>query len=303
MISDLDRSHGFLRSYYQTVQPNPKVLELCGAADPAVGYTGERQDDLTAIINGYARPAYVPLIWESMQYQTCRPRETWLVQNHPGTVAEAPRSFFEVMRLRSDTRVIDSGINHGCWFRFLLAALYCRTRYVLILDDDTLPGRCAVEAALADMQQNPGVYGGRGLIIRRESDGPRYWSHDVYGWPVGTPHAKQVDFVGQFWLLETYWLHELLRQLPMRLVTSAQPHRECGEELYVSFVAQKTGLDSYVYGHGRNYNERWSSIQAYEMGNHVAAMHMTGGLSAADEYMQSFVDQGWRLINYTGHEP
>jgi hypothetical protein len=298
-----DRPFNFLHTYYTRTTPNPKVLELCGAVADDVPYTRERDDDLTVIINAYARPEYLPLVWEGVQYQTRRPRETWIVQNNPQGASHVPRAFFEQVRNCPGTFVIDSGLNHGCWFRFFLAALYCRTRYVIICDDDTLSGRLAYEAALNDLAARPGVYGAYGFTLQWQPDGPQYWYHELSGWPVGTVRATQVDFVGQMWITETAWLRELFKHLPDRLLTVDEPARECGEEQYVSYVAQKLGLPTFVYGHGGEYNPRWSSIQAYEMGSHPAAMHMTGGLSQADSYLRQFVRDGWQLLRYPPDRP
>jgi hypothetical protein len=286
-----------IHHYYTEVSPNPRVLELCGVAGPGTPYTTSRDDDLTVIINGFARPEYLPLIWEAIQYQTRRPRETWLVQNDPGGRAAVPRDFFASAR-RHSTVVIDSGLNHGCWFRFLLAALYCRTRYVAIFDDDTLPGRQALAAAVEALAQRPGIYGGRGITFRNDGQGPRFWSHDVFGWPVGTPEITQVDFVGHMWVTETAWLRHLVRHLPDRLFDAAEPGRECGEDMFLSFVAQRRGLPTFVYAHGPACNARWSSIQAYEMGFHPHAMNLSGGLSGGEHYLREAVSQGWRLLRF-----
>jgi hypothetical protein len=293
-------SLNLLYDYYTRVQPHERVLQLCGAVQPNAPYTGHRDPDLTVIINGYARPDYLPLIWEATQYQTRRPCETWIVQNNPEGRSEVPVGFLEAMRRRQDTRLIDSshGLNHGCWFRFLLAALYCRTKFVAIYDDDTLSGRMALETAIEDLQARPGIYGGRGITFRLAEGGPRFWDHDVHGWPVGTPVATQVDFVGHLWVTETAWLRRLFKHLPDRLFDSDEPGRECGEDMYLSFIAQRAGLPTLVFRHGADCNPRWSSIQAYEMGFHSQAMSSTGGLRHGDEYLRRLVESGWRLLRY-----
>lgn len=288
-----------LYDYYTNVIPNRRVLELCGATEPSAPYTRERDPDLTVIINGYARPEYLPLIWEAVQYQTRRPRETWVVQNDTDGKCPTPRDFFQQVRNAYSTVVIDSGLNHGCWFRFFLAALYCRTRYVAIYDDDTLSGQRALEAALADMATRPGIYGARGITFRREVGGPCFWNHDVSGWPTGTPIATEVDFVGHMWVMETSWLNELLKYIPDRLFSAPNPARECGEDMYVSFAAQKRRIPTLVYGHGQECNPRWSSIQGYEMGFHPNSMNMSGGLSQGDLYLQDFIRAGWKLLRFS----
>ncbi len=290
-------SLNYLHDYYTRVTPNPRVLALCNAAERGRPYSSHCDPDLTVVINGYARPEYLPLIWEAVQYQSRRPRETWIVQNHPGDKSGVPRAFFEEAR-RHNTIVIDSGLNHGCWFRFLLAALQCRTRYLAVYDDDTLSGHLALETALEDLARKPGIYGARGITFKREPGGPKYWSYDVSGWPVGSADSVQVDFVGHLWVMETYWLKHLFAHLPEALLSSALPGRECGEDMYLSFVAQKLGIPTYSTRHGSQCNPRWTSIQAYEMGMHPNAMNVSGGLSHGDVYLQDYRARGWRLLRY-----
>jgi hypothetical protein len=286
-----------LFDYYTTVSPNSRVLDLCGVGEPGLPYTRERDNDLTVIINAYARPVFLPLVWEAVQYQTRRPRETWIVQNHPEGRSAVPADFLSWASRQEGTRVVSSGLNHGCWFRFFLAALSCRTRYVAIYDDDTLSARRALETALADLEQQPGVYGGRGIIFNHMAGGPRYWAHEISGWPAGNAEPEAVDFVGHLWVMETWWLKELFRHVPDR-VFAAPPGRECGEDMYISFVAQKLGIPTFTYRHGGGCNERWSSIQAFEMGLDAVAMNMSGGLNGGDAYLRHYVAAGWRLLRY-----
>jgi hypothetical protein len=288
-----------LFDYYTNVKPDPTVLKLCGAAQRDTPYTSERDDDLTVIINAWGRPEYLPLVWESAQYQTRAPRETWIIQNNPGRVAAVPFAFLESVSHDYKTVVIDSGLNHGCWFRFILAALACRTRYVAIYDDDTLSGNLALETALNDMQKRPGIYGGRGITFEPVAGGPMFWKYIASGWPHGTVSSEQVDFVGHLWVMETYWLRDLLLHLPDLLLSSPDPARECGEDMYVSFVGQLRGIPTFVFGHGGpEPNPRWSSVQALEMGVHRNAMFRSGGLRNGDRYLRTFVAEGWRLLHY-----
>ena len=167
-----------------------------------------------------------------------------------------------------------------------------------IFDDDTLPGRLALEAGLEDMARQPGVYGCWGATFLAEPGGPRYWRRQVEGWPEARDEAVEVDFIGQMWLLETDWLKAIFNHLPERLFTSPEPGRECGEELLISFVAQRMGRPSFIYKLGREYGPRWASIQGIEMGAHPASMSVTGALGPADHYLHATRKLGWRLLRY-----
>ncbi len=289
-------SLGLLHHHYTKVRADPALLALCGVEAPDTPYSRTIDDDLTVIINGWARPTALSLVWEAIQYQTRRPRETWIIQSDPGDKAEVPRAFLANAR-RFDTRVIDSDLDHGCWFRFCLAALQCRTRYVALYDDDTVPGRRALESALADIARTPGVYGAYGMTLLRVDGGPRYWQRALSGWPAPTEHPVAVDLSGQMWLLETRWLKEMLKHLPDRLLDSPRPARECGEEMCVSFAAQRLGLRTFAFAQGTGRNERLASLDP-ELGFTPQAMSLSGGLDHVDDYLRHFVERGWQLLNY-----
>jgi hypothetical protein len=293
------RPLNLLYDYYTNIKPDPSVLELCGAAQRDTPYTNERDNDLTVIINAWGKPEYLSLVWESVQYQTRAPKETWVIQNNPGRAADVPRAFLEAVSRDYKTVVIDSGLNHGCWFRFILAALTCRTPYVAIYDDDTLSGHLALATALSEMQNRPGVYGGRGVTFDPVAGGPMFQRASVSGWPRGTVSTEQVDFVGHLWVMERYWLRHLLSRLPELFLSSPDQGRECGEDMYVSFVAQLQEIPTFVFGHGgHERNPRWSSIQGIEMGAHRNAMYRTGALRNANKYLRTLVAEGWRLLRY-----
>jgi len=156
----------------------------------------------------------------------------------------------------------------------------------------------ALEAAMDDMARQPGVYGGRGIILKPAAAGPSFWNYQLSGWPTGNAVAEQVDFVGHFWLMETYWLRDLLSNLPDRLFSAPNVAGECGEDMYLSFVAQQRGIPTLTYGHGEGCNPRWSSIQAYEMGLHPNAMFCTGSLDGGEWYLRHLLSRGWKLLRF-----
>jgi hypothetical protein len=293
------RPLNLLHDYYSHVKPNPLVLEMCGTLERDTPYSKSIDEDLTVIINAFARPEYLPLIWEAVQYQTRRPRETWLIQNNPAGSSAVPRAFLEQVRGGYDTIIIDSDLNHGCWFRFIVAAIYCRTRFVAIFDDDTLSAKRALESALSEMSIRPGIYGGRGITFRRVPNGPEFRAYLVSGWPKESESVKQVDFVGHLWVTETYWLRRLFAELPDLFLSSSQPGRECGEDMYLSFVAQRNDIPTFVFKQSKLSGcNSSSSLQGVEMGTHSNAMFKTGGLRQGGRYLEHLVARGWKLLNY-----
>jgi hypothetical protein len=277
-----------------------RVLANTSGLEPDAPYTTYRDDDLAVIINGFARPEYLPLVWEAVQYQTRRPRETWIIQNNPGLKASVPSAFFDQLRLGgfTDTRIITSDLNLGCWFRFVLAALHCRTRFVAVYDDDTVSGNAALETILASLERQAGVYVGRGVTLTHSPDGPQYWQSTDAGWSAESVHMCRVDFGGHLWVMETSWLQELCRHLPSKLVRSTRPGREIGEDMYVSYVAQQCGLDTFVTPHALPMNPSWTSLDGRHMGTHANALSNSAEIGDAQAWLDYFVEQGWQLLAY-----
>lgn len=296
----MPRPLNLLYNYYTRTRPDPAVPALTCGPDPDRPYSDHRDDDLTVIVNGYARPDYLPLVWEAVQYQTRRPRETWIIQNHPGIKAPVPTWFFDQLRIGgfTDTRLIVSDLNFGCWFRFLVAALHCRTRFVAIYDDDTVSGYAALDTILGELERQPGVYVGRGITYERRDDGPKFWKHRVEGWSAATPQTCRVDFGGHLWVMETRWLRDLLTLLPPRLFQSRTPGREIGEDMFVSFVAQRRGLPTYAAAHPPAAGAQWTSVDAWQMGTHPNAVSNSPALDDGQGWLDYFVDQGWQLLEY-----
>jgi hypothetical protein len=278
---------GLIRGFYGGDSPIPA---LCGANEDAP-YSRSIDPDLTVIINAYGKPEYLPLIWEAIQYQSRRPIETWIIQNDPPMNDPAPLEFFN--HLSDETRLIESDINFGCWQRFFLAAMYVKTKYVAIFDDDTMPGYEAMATVLGEMEKTPGIYGGVGVTFKQVRWAA--WNYGL-GWQSGCNETTQVDYVGHLWVMETAWMRELFKHVPPMLFDSKRPAREWGEDMYVSFVAQKLGIPTFVYPHGSKPNPRYSSLQGHQMNQHRNAMFLGNSAQNGEVYFNHFIANGWRLL-------
>ena len=151
---------------------------------------------------------------------------------------------------------------------------------------------------LADLEHVPGVYGGRGITFNPRPGGPLFWDYDDSGWTKGNDEPVEVDFAGHMWVMETAWLGELLRHFPDPFRHATAPGTECGEDMYLSYVAQKSGLPSFAMRHGTPVNARWSSLRGGQMGSHPNAMSTSPALDRGDTYLSYFVANGWRLLQF-----
>jgi hypothetical protein len=102
---------------------------------------GVAQDDVTIILTTYERPAYLRRQLQALNAQTIQPKELWVWAN-AGEVQQDARALSSVHAL-----VFRCNGNLGGWPRFE-RALHARTKYVCILDDDTIPGPQWLQTAL-----------------------------------------------------------------------------------------------------------------------------------------------------------
>jgi hypothetical protein len=153
-------------------------------------------------------------------------------------------------------------IYHG---RFSLALLAQRfAEYVLLIDDDILPGKRWVENCLGQMQKNPGLYVGVGNRLRNpgsKADTKRPW----FGWRAPNEKTEEVDYGGHAWFLKTEWLKYFWGETPISL--------ENAEDIQLSFCLQKHGIKTYVPPHPQNMTEYWSNTIGWEYGKKPTASH------------------------------
>jgi glycosyltransferase involved in cell wall biosynthesis len=198
---------------------------------------------VSVVLNGYKRGKFLKEQIEAIKNQTIKPKEILLWQNYG-------ESF--------DKKVTESTIhancnhNFGVWARFAYA-LNCRSKYICVFDDDTIPGSKWLENCLNTIQTHEGLLGTVGVVFKSDSG---YHPCERFGWTDNNNvEVKQVDIVGHSWFFKREWLSTFWRELP-----DLNQSNLVGEDMHFSYTLQKyLGLNTYVPPHPIDDKEMWGS--------------------------------------------
>ena len=252
---------------------------------------------VTAILNGYKRPENLNEQLGALEGQSINPDETLLWYNTP----EEGEVNYKIME-KIPTAM--SNVNMGVWARFAFA-LMAKSEYVVIFDDDTIPGSKWIENCLDTMKTNEGLLGTVGLVWQNPypSDNPfcsYYEYYERYGWVNPNETVKEVDLVGHSWFFKREWLSDFWRELPN------PKYSICGEDMHFSYMLQKyKGIKTFVPPHPIDEKEKWGSIRGSEYGGDKNSMWETNQISKNGDRFKSLMNQyfieqrncGWNLIN------
>ena len=174
--------------------------------------------------------------------------------------------------------------NMGVWPRFLLGATL-DVKYVAVFDDDTIPGTRWLENCQASYESRPGLYGTNWIRFTSHS----YRSSKAIGWKSRNSEIEEVDLVGHAWFMP--------RELCHRIYDVRKVCPIAGEDMALSFIAQRMGLATLVPPHPSSDQSLWGSIRGMELGRDG------NGISSKSENWKSFQSElyrlrscGWRLL-------
>jgi glycosyltransferase involved in cell wall biosynthesis len=206
-------------------------------------------DKVTVIMSVYKRPHTFDEQYSAIKNQTHKNIKTVIWANQAENV-KIPSYILE------NSETIYSQNNHGVWGRFKVAQSICHEcKFFCIIDDDTIPGYEWIENCIETIDKNPGVITTRGVILEygRDHIYPSPQSYTAHGWCNPNEEPLKVDFGCHSWffnssLLYTFWKHAP-RKLPMNY----------GEDMHLSYIAQKDNLSTYVAPHPISNAEMWGS--------------------------------------------
>jgi hypothetical protein len=192
----------------------------------------------------------------------------------------------------TDIKTYQCNYNTKFWGRFTLPLL-CKTEYVAIFDDDIIPGKMWFENCINNIKRRDGILGGAGVI----TNGKTYKPHTKVGWNgFHYEHPTEVDLVGHAWFFKQKYGKFMWEELP--------PTWENGEDMFLSYIAQKHNIPTYVPQHPENNKELWSNIRELSMTNGIDwgsdnnAHYLTvaNHLSVRDEIVKTLINKGWKTI-------
>ena len=239
----------------------------------------EPAKSVTAIINGYKRAENVDNIILSLLNQSVPLFEIHIWWNDKSEAKKSLLAHHCISNVCSR--------NLGVWARFAYA-LNTNSDYIVIFDDDTIPGHRWIENCL--LHSHLGLLGTIGLIYRNRI---RYMDHNRYGWANPNPIPVKVDIVGHSWFFQRDWLSAYFAEL--KPTTGFELF---GEDIHFSYILQKyLGIATYVPPHPPDCWQLWGSINGL-LGEdqHAISMHPNAA-SKWDIPFSHYLNKGFKLLS------
>lgn len=242
-------------------------------------------DDISVVLNCFKRPHTLEIQYDAIVKQTILPKNIFIWQNQGSLPAFEPLN--KEVALNCATAI--SNANFGVWSRFAYA-LNCRTKYVCVFDDDTIPGPRYFENCLNSIKQKRGLYGTIGVVFNDLN----YSSYVRHGWDNPNEEIKQVDIVGHNWFFEREWLGAYWRENELPY------HYLSGEDVHFSYAIQKyLGLNTYVPPHPKDNRSLWGSDPelAYKFGVDSVGISCSFHGSHFGQNLKNYKAKGFKFIN------
>lgn len=238
-------------------------------------------NSISVVLSGYRRPHTFVEQFNSIQSQSIKPSEILFWKNSFGDI------HFDTSTV-NNCKSAFTNYNFGVWARFAYA-LNCKSDYVCIFDDDTIPGTQWLENCITSFKQKPGLYGTIGLIY---SSSDTYYGSQRVGWDgINNEEITQVDIVGHAWFFSREMLSLFWRELP-------EPNDIfVGEDMHFSHMLQKySEFKTYVPPHPIYNRSLWGSLKGWEYGGDGNA---TGNFAIPmmNDYFKKIIASGFKIIN------
>lgn len=247
--------------------------------------------NVDVVLTSYRRPETLQMQIEALNNQTVRPKNLYLYQDG---IDSNYKIVFSKETLGKFTKYKLETKNVGVWGRFEYAADVAESKYVCIFDDDTIPGERWLENCLIHMFQEEAVYGTNGVIITNPHNLEVNKKEMInVGWHTSNESPIQVDYVGHSWFVK----RELLGEMKMSKLRGK--YKTAGEDMYLSFIAQKKGMKTIVPPHPISQIQLWGSMPKY--GNSfgidsnalsIKSSNHTNMISA----LRDIISEGFKLI-------
>jgi hypothetical protein len=175
--------------------------------------------------------------------------------------------------------------NLGVWPRFLLA-MECKSEFVCIFDDDTVPGSNWLKNCLDTFSKQEALIGSAGVVFSKGGRGPKHF----YGWKRPHDKAVEVDIVGHAWFFKRDWLRYYALEPRCGGPT-------CGEDYHFSYVTQKhLKIPTLAAAHPVDDVTMWGSIQSGWGRDRNALYRQKGEDKKKDAAHAAYRAAGWRTL-------
>ncbi len=268
---------------------NQQPLQNFEAAPPPVPQAQGARADVTVYLTCFERPNYFRRQLLALRNQTIQPSNVVVIVNR-GEVNQDEQALSGAA-----VSIIRANSNLGPWFRFT-AALEAPSKYVCVLDDDTLPGPRWLEMAIARLEaaeQEPEIgtlcIAVAGEVFRSDNPADRY--------EVGphSPRAEEleVDIGRQGWVFRK----ELL--LPF-FNTPRQGTGQIGWAHHLAATLQLEEVLTVVLPYAPNNKEAWGMLESASTERSVSqAVERTAGQGGPNlTFLREQLYKGYRKLGW-----
>jgi hypothetical protein len=204
-------------------------------------------ESITVVLNVYKRLSLLNEQIDAIVNQSVIPSEIYIWNNSGSSIDFTSNEVVPIT-------VFDSQKNLGVWARFAVA-LNSQKKYIAVFDDDTIPGQKWFENCLKNIGDGNYILGSRGLRFLSDKN---YSPYESYGWDNPNKSLIEVDIIGHSWFFERKILSSFWGNYSDRY-----PNDYCGEDIHLSFSAQRSGYKSIIPPHDVNDIETWGSLPKY----------------------------------------
>lgn len=187
---------------------------------------------VTVVLNHFKRKTLCAQI-EALLAQTAVPSHIWLVLFGSPIARKLERVARSYNDSRTSISVVESDLNLKYYGR-MQVAVRAPTEFVLIIDDDMIPGRKFIEqmmhtahtreyertllGSIGWILPRPGADGRFGSYRELNGSGGVYFPDEAYGLLV--ERASETDYLCSLWFVRTRWLAMIFRETPPTFDTS-----------------------------------------------------------------------------------
>lgn len=246
--------------------------------------------DVDVVLTAYKRPEVLKQQLQAIENQSLAPKRVLLYQ-------DGIDSYYSIKLndeiCSSFDEVYKADQNYGVWKRFEYASEICKSDYICMFDDDTIPGERWLENCYIHTLQNRGVYGTNGVVVCSTNNELHMNNIVSVGWTTCNDDAIRVDYVGHSWFFERVLLKEMLS------LKKWCDYKYVGEDMALSFAAQKKQLKTFVPPHPVEDISLWGSLPRYAMNygaSDVAISKSSKNLTAMRDVLANYYKAGFSLL-------
>ena len=244
---------------------------------------------VTYVLSGFMRPHTMEEQYNAIMAQTVQDFEIMLWVNLPNPEVEFPPHII------NKCKSVVANADYGSWGRFV-CALNSRSKFIHVVDDDTIPGPRYLENCLSTYEEvGGGILSTRGVIMtEHDMRYPMPESYEPVGWCNPNEDTTRVDMGCHSWFFDKNVLRAYFAEMPTHF-----PMR-FGEDTHISYAAKKhMNVNTYVPKHPKDDISLWGSMRetALRYGEEPCAISMSAEANMGmNRYWQFIKNNGYKTI-------